>query len=92
MVKSPMCTVRRGPVILARSKKIGSTEEEMFSSQSILGKDAICTATFTRKERMLALCYVKIIAEGEERTVTMCDLASCANLETNDPRYFSVFI
>ena len=92
MVKSPMCTVQRGPMILARSKKICSKEEDMFSGKTVFGKDVKCTAVAMRREPMLAMCYVTFDDGVEERTFTMCDYASATNCETFDPFFFTVFI
>ena len=92
MVKGPMCTVQRGPVVLARSKKIGASEAEMFSGKTVYGKDVECTAQPIRRNNLLALCKLTLTVGGEECTYLMCDFASAANCDTFDPRYFTVFI
>jgi hypothetical protein len=92
MVKTPMCTVRRGPLVLARSKRIGAREEDMFCGETVFGKDVECSVVSTRPHDMLALCYVTLTAEGKSRTYAMCDYASAANINTDDPRYFTVFV
>ena len=92
MVKAPMCTVQRGPIILARSKKICSKEEDMFSTDTVFGKDVKCTAAAMRHEPMLSMCYVTLDDGVEKRTYTMCDYASATNCATPDPYYFTVFV
>ena len=92
MVKAPMCTVERGPVILARSKKICSKEEDMFSGRTVFGKSIKCSASAMRREPMLAMCYVTFDDGAEPFTCTMCDYASAANHSTLDPFYFTVFV
>jgi DUF1680 family protein len=92
MVKSPMCTVQRGPIILARSKKICSKEEDMFSGKTVFGKNVKCTASAILREPMLAMCYVTFDDGVEPITYTMCDYASAANLTTFDPFYFTIFV
>ena len=92
MAKAPACTIERGPIILARSKKICSKEEDMFSGKSIFGKDAKCTVKAIRREPMLALCNVTLDDGENSYTYTMCDYASATNSETLDPFYFSVFV
>lgn len=92
MVYRPMSVVYRGPLLLARSKKIGSKEEEMFSGETVFGKKASAEATTYRHDRLLTLCKLTLSVEGEERTLLMCDYASAANLSVQDGRFFSVFI
>lgn len=92
MVKGPMCTVQVGPLVLARSKKIGSAEEDMFSGATVYGKDVKCTARHIRRNNLLALCRVSIDADGEACEYLMCDYASAANCDTFDPKYFTVFV
>ena len=92
MTKSPMCTIRRGPIILARSKKICSNEEDMFSGKSVFGKNVKCSAVAMRCESMLSMCYVTLDDGAEAKTFTMCDYATAANCKTLDPFFFTVFI
>ncbi len=92
MVRGPMCTVQYGPVVLARSKKIGASEADMFCGKSVYGKDVECTAQPIRRNNLLAQCRVTLAADGEESTYLMCDFASAANCDTFDPRYFTVFV
>ena len=92
MLKGPMCTVQVGPVVLARSKRIGSAEADMFSGKTVFGKEVQCTARPIRRNNLLALCRVSIKADGETTEYLMCDYASAANCDTFDPKYFTVFI
>ena len=92
MVNTPMCTIERGPIILARSKKICSREEDMFSGRSVFGKSIKCSASAMRREPMLAMCYVTFDDGADTFTYTMCDYASAANHTTLDPFYFTVFV
>lgn len=92
MVKGAMCTVQRGPVVLARSKRIGASEADMFSGKTVYGKDAECTALPIRRNNLLAHCRVTFTADGETINYLMCDFASAANCDTFDPRYFTVFV
>ncbi len=93
MLKAPMCTLRRGPLILARSKVIGSCEEEMFSGDSVFGKEIECSATDIFQPGLIALVRVTLRSEGEEKSFLMCDLASAQNSSVIDTaRYFSIFI
>ena len=44
MLRHPMSVVRRGPLMLARSKRIGCSEAEMFSGETVWGKECTITA------------------------------------------------
>lgn len=92
MLKGPMCVIRRGPVMLARSKRLGCSEADMFSGETVFGKKAECEAQMIRHDRMLTACRVKLTAEGEAREYLMCDYASAANRESDDPMYFSMYV
>ena len=92
MVKHPMSVIRRGPVMLARSKRLLCSEEEMFSGETVWGKNALCTASLIKQSAMLVACHVKLETEGKEYLYAMCDLASAANRDLEDPRYFSMFV
>lgn len=92
MVKAPMCTVQRGPVVLARSKKIGSCEADMFSGKTVYGKDVECSAQVIRGNNLMVHCRVTLAGEGIAESYLVCDFASAANLDTFDGRYFTVFI
>jgi len=92
MVFGPMSTLTRGPLLFARSKRMLAKEEDMFSGKTVFGTGATCEAKVIRHDRMLSAIKVKISSDGEERELLMCDFASAANRELDDPRYFTVFI
>ncbi|MDD7740696.1 MAG: glycoside hydrolase family 127 protein, partial [Fusicatenibacter sp.] len=92
MVKQPMSIIQRGPVILARSKRIGSREEEMFGQKSVWGKKCSVSAQMLRHDRLLTLCRVAIQEPQGTDTMLMCDYASAANRDVEDARYFTIFV
>ena len=92
MTKVPVCTVRRGPLVLARSKRIGSAENEMFSGDTVFGKNAACSATSIFHPGLLSLLNVTFTVDGEDRTFTMCDYASAANFNLFDTHYFTLYV
>lgn len=93
MLKHPMSVLRRGPVILARSKRIGSKEEDMFSGKTVFGKSTrTVSAQNIRPDNTLCMARVNITADGRTENLIMCDYASASNISTNDVRYFTVFI
>jgi len=92
MAKKPMSVIRRGPVMLARSKRVLCTEEEMFSGETVWGKNPVCTASLLKHEWMLTAVRVTLSYEGYEYTCNMCDIASAANRDLEDPNYFNMLI
>lgn len=92
LLKKPMSVVRRGPVMLARSKKLGCTEEEMFSGETVHGQRAACTAQMIRHDRMLTACRVTLKTDAGEREYLMCDYASAANRALEDIHYFTMYV
>ena len=92
MVYHPMSVVRRGPLLLARSKRIGSLEADMFSGKTVFGKNPTALAKTLRHDGLLTLCQLTLKTEDGEEVLIMCDYASAANRAECDARYFSVFI
>lgn len=88
----PMSIIRRGPVMLARSKKLGCTESEMFSGDTVHGKNAACAAQMILHSRMLTACRVTLKTEDGEKEYLMCDVASAANRALEDPKYFTMYV
>ncbi|MBR5308799.1 MAG: glycoside hydrolase family 127 protein [Clostridia bacterium] len=93
MAKGAMSVLRRGPVILARSKRVGSLEEDMFSGRTIFGKaDRKATAGQIRLDGTLCMARVTLTADGKTENLIMCDFASAANRNLEDVKYFNVLI
>ncbi|MBQ8402012.1 MAG: glycoside hydrolase family 127 protein [Clostridia bacterium] len=92
MLYHPMCVIRRGPLMLARSKRVGCTEEAMFSGETVFGKDRTCTARTIRHDRLLTACRVKLCCDGAEKEYVMCDYASAANRDLEDPWFFTMYV
>lgn len=92
LLNVPKSYIKRGAVILARSKKIGSREEDMFSDKTVFGKNAVCSAKSIRHDLTLALCRVTLEYDGVKEEFLMCDYASCSNFSHLDSKYFSVFV
>ena len=92
MVPHPMAHIRRGPILLARSKRVFGKEEEMFDGVTVFGKERTCTAVPIRHDDLLGVFRVTLTCEGETREYIMCDYASAANRPVEDVRYFTVFV
>ena len=83
-----------GPLLLTRSKLVGNTEEEMFSSESVAGKGYTCLVTPVEADGVNYAFRVKFKNEsGEELEMNMCDYASGTNVPSyDDMKLFNVFI
>lgn len=92
MATRPMAHIRLGPILLARSKRVGASEAELFSGETVWGKERTCSAAPIRHDHMQCLCRVQLTADGETREYLMCDYASAANRDLEDVRYFSIFV
>lgn len=92
MLTHPMSIIRRGPVLLARSKRVGCDEASMFDGRTVFGKDAVCTAQPIRHDHMLCTFRVTLTAGDEVQNFVMCDYASAANRDLEDVRYFTIYV
>ena len=94
MVKNPTAVVYRGPFLLARSKRLGCTKEDMFDGYTVFGKNVSCTAknVFYPEPAVLSANLVTFAFDDEERTYRMCDYASACNFNSEDEYFFTVHI
>ena len=97
MLSHPMAVIRRGPLMLARSKRLGPTAEgcsmeEMFSGVTVYGKQAACNATVIRHDRFLVACRVKLTTDDGTYEYVMCDYASAANRDAEDAKFFTMYV
>ena len=94
MLKCSKIVLRRGPVILARTKKFGAKEEEMFSLDTLYGKniESISAPQIINNNGVLVTTRVFITVDGEKKEYVMCDFASAGNVDTNDPKFFSIYL
>ena len=86
-------SVMYGPLLLARSKRIGSTEEEMFHSPTVCGRGFSCRVEPIEGENVRnAFCVT--FQKGEERVkIRMCDYATGSNLwSQDDPMLFNIYV
>lgn len=94
MLKCSKIVLRRGPVILARSKKFGAKEEDMFSTYTLYGKniESIVAPHLANNTGVLVTTRVFITVEGERKEYIMCDFASAGNVDSSDPKLFSIYL
>ena len=94
MLSCSKIALRRGPVILARTKKFGAVEDDMFGRETLYGKniEAIWAPHIQNNSGTLVTTRVFITVDGEKKEYVMCDFASAGNLDSTDPKLFSVYI
>lgn len=94
MLKCSKVALRRGPVILARTKKFGAKEEDMFSLETLYGKkiDSLIARPIINNNGVLVTVRLSVTVEGEEKEYIMCDYASAGNVDSNDPKLFSIYM
>ncbi len=102
MIRQRMSTLRVGPLLLARSKRIGSTEPEMFPAHSLCTPDTVCQV----RPRPLpgVRCGFAVTLETSSShpdgldpsanavQFLMCDYASAANDILDDSAYFNIYL
>ena len=90
--RTPRSTMMYGPLLLARSKEIGSTEEEMLEGTA-LSTGATCRVIDSREGDVPVRLMMDVeVMDGDQTFVTtVCDYASAANQELADSRYFSIY-
>lgn len=91
MMPHPMAVLRRGPVMLARSKRLDQADT-LFDGNTVCGTDCTCTASDLRHDRMLCACRVTLQSAAKTHTYLMCDYASAANRDVEDPGFFTMYI
>lgn len=92
LIDKPKCRIRKGVVLLSRSKLIGNTGEEMFDGGFEITADTKITLTEKETDADTYLCYTaKFDKNGEIYETPVCDLASAGNIETEEKELFSVF-
>jgi len=89
-VHEKRCTLWYGPMLLAKSKKIGCTEDQLF--EKAVNKGAECTL----KPLPSDSAYVTFEAtfknpDGSTFTSKVCDFASAADSILEDDRYHCIF-
>ncbi len=94
MLKCSKVVLRRGPVILARTKKFGAKEEDMFGMDTLYGKKitSVTAPYIVNNSGNLTVTRLSIVADGETYEYVMCDYASAANFDSMDPKYFSIYL
>ena len=82
-----------GPLLLCRSKRIGSTEEEMLSAPTVCGKGYAVQAEPVEADAVRNAYRVTFENDRERREMILCDYATGTNLwSENDPLLFHIWL
>ncbi len=92
MAKERMCTLRVGPLLLARSKRIGNTVEEMFGGKTVCGKNYRCKVTPFPMPNVRCGFQVEFVSADDRFSTTMCDYASAGNEILDDEAHFNIYV
>lgn len=80
MRHSAGATIRRGPLLLARSKYIGNSDAEMFGSATVNNGGAECRLTPAKADKTWGLWDAEIkTADGRTIKTKVCDFASAGD-------------
>ena len=86
------CILQKGAILLCRSKLIGNTAEEMFDGQNLIDEGFSCTLKKYSTDEDVLASYLAYFSNGEKEFETkVCDYAFAANMEQEDPEYFSIY-
>ena len=92
MMKGYYAIVSAGPLLLARSKLIGNSEEEMFAPSRLAEGKWTVTLTPEPIPGTFAGFKAKFrSADGNEFSTVVCDFASAGNIDSCDPKLFNMF-
>ena len=84
------CTLTYGPLLLAKSKKCGNTEAEIFDTPALCANTKIDLSPVKKDGTYLAF-KARFDTDGKVFETTLCDFASCANDRLDDDRYFCIY-
>ncbi len=92
LVDEAKCTIRKGAVLLSRSKLIGNTGEEMFDGEFKADEDMTVSLTKVSNDADVILSYkARFEKNGFVYETPVCDYASAGNIETEEKELYSVF-
>ena len=95
MMNKPCSFITYGPLVLARSKKLGTPENALFFFESIHGKDVKASARAVSAKNAPVLCQfaVTLTENGNETVLDMCDYGTASdNFENIDPKFFNLYL
>ena len=91
-MRGKRCIIRKGPLLLCRSKLNGNTEEEMFGEQKLTKNHRLISCERVEAPDGIEFAFDLVFAKGDETLkYRVCDYASGTNVMTLDMQLFSMF-
>ena len=88
--KTPALALWNGPLLLAKSRRLGMTTGQLEDSASVIGKGYRPILTRIKSDRVMAAWDVRLVKEGEpDVTAKACDYQSAADARLGE--YFTWF-
>lgn len=83
-----------GPILLAKSKKSGMSESDIFNFDTICGKnnDVVVEYIGSSEGSVMASYRVKIQNDKNQFDLDMCTYATADDYNSNDERYFNIYV
>ena len=95
MMSRPCAAITYGPLVLARSKKLGISEQAMFGASAVAGRGFSASVRSKPRGNAFVLCRFDVTLDnGTERIETeMCDFGTAADVpENRDAKFFNLYI
>ena len=84
-------TVTYGPLLLAKSKRLGNTEDDIFANEPV-SPSSRCTLMPIEHGACVNYAFsIEFENGGKTYRTKVCDFASAANEMLSDPRFFSIY-
>ena len=91
--KTPALALWNGPLLLAKSRRLGMNTEQLEDASTVIGKGYRPVLTRIESDRVMAAWDVRLVKEGEpDITAKVCDFQSAADARLGDNfTWFSIW-
>ncbi len=91
--KAPAVALWNGPLLLAKSRRLGMSDVQLEDFSSVIGKGYRPILTRTNSDRVMAAWEVRLVKDGEpDVTARVCDFQSAADARLgNDFTWFAIW-
>ncbi len=91
--KAPALALWNGPLLLAKSRKLGMTTDELVNASTVIGKGYRPILTRISSDRVMAAWDVRLVKDGaSDITAKVCDFQSAADARLGDGfTWFSIW-
>ena len=91
--KTPALALWNGPLLLAKSRRLGMTTDELADASTVIGRNYRPVLTRIKSDRVMAAWDVRLVKEGEpDITAKACDYQSAADARLGENfTWFSIW-